>query len=88
MQTAPARVPVRSANANAEAGPSRILMDSASGRRGFQMEGKEGNMLQKLIAGQGISEGLIEKCSMCGCLFTASALKGHMKKCLGVIDLS
>lgn len=88
MQTVPARVPARSANANAEAGPSRILMDSASGRRGFQMEGKEGNMLQKLIAGQGISEGLIEKCSMCGCLFTASVLKSHMKKCLGVIDLS
>ncbi|KAJ7848968.1 hypothetical protein B0H14DRAFT_3867071 [Mycena olivaceomarginata] len=38
VQTAPARVPTRSANANAEAGPSRILMDSASGHQGFQME--------------------------------------------------
>ncbi|KAJ7306642.1 hypothetical protein DFH08DRAFT_975900 [Mycena albidolilacea] len=84
VQTAP----TRNANANAKAGPSRIPMDSASGCRGIQMEGKEGNMLQKLIAGQGISEGLIEKCSMCGCLLTASALKGHIKKCLGVIDLS
>ncbi|KAJ7769148.1 hypothetical protein DFH07DRAFT_954380 [Mycena maculata] len=84
VQTAPAC----NANVNAEASPSLIPMDSASRRLGIQTEGKEGNILQKLIVGQGISEGLIEKCSMCRRLFTASALKGHIQKCLGIIDLS
>ncbi|KAJ7744050.1 hypothetical protein DFH07DRAFT_777206 [Mycena maculata] len=45
--------PARNTNANAEAGPSRIPMDSASGRRGIQTEGKEGNILQKLITVKG-----------------------------------
>ncbi|KAF7333762.1 hypothetical protein MVEN_02332900 [Mycena venus] len=84
VQTAPAHVPARSANA--EAGPSQWTLHLGVGASRRRV--KRGNMLQKLIAGQGISEGLIEKCSKCGCLFTVSALKGHIKKCLGVIDLS
>ncbi|KAJ7505091.1 hypothetical protein B0H11DRAFT_2343523, partial [Mycena galericulata] len=92
VQTAPARVP-----RNAVAGPSRIPMESVSHPVPFPLaldtkdmerkEGKEARYLRKLIAGQGISDdawnGLTDKCTKCKRIFTRTALKEHIKYCLG-----
>ncbi|KAJ7631406.1 hypothetical protein DFH06DRAFT_1140647 [Mycena polygramma] len=94
--TAPARIRAAS---NAAAGPSRISVDSASARRPAPFplrlgsdepeatEGKEARYLRQLLSGRGIPadavDGLMEDCSECGQYFTASALKAHIKKCLG-----
>ncbi|KAJ7857575.1 hypothetical protein B0H13DRAFT_2356853 [Mycena leptocephala] len=96
VQTAPARLPAR----NAEAGPSRLPMESASQRvpapfplrlESLEPVGKDVKQLRKLIAGEGISEealdGLIEKCTKCRRYFMACALKAHVKMCLGEIVL-
>ncbi|KAJ7814010.1 hypothetical protein B0H14DRAFT_3878907 [Mycena olivaceomarginata] len=75
------------------AGPSRISIDSASAplRGGGSSGGREDKYLRKLIDGEGISDevwnGLVEKCSKCRSVFTASALKAHIKRCLGLITI-
>jgi hypothetical protein len=52
---------------------------------------REDKYLRKLIDGKGISDevwnGLVEKCSKCRSVFTASALKVHVKRCLGLITI-
>ncbi|KAJ6452182.1 hypothetical protein C8R47DRAFT_1229530 [Mycena vitilis] len=94
--TAPARMRAAS---NAAAGPSHISMGSVSARRTAPFplrlgsnepeasEGKEARYLRQLLSGRGIPanavEGLMEDCTECGQYFTASALKAHIKKCLG-----
>ncbi|KAJ7884701.1 hypothetical protein B0H13DRAFT_1889833 [Mycena leptocephala] len=96
VQTAPARAPIR----NAEAGPSRLPTESASQRgpapfplrlESLEPVGKEVKLLRKLIAGNGISEealdGLLEKCTKCRRYFMACALKAHIKMCLGEVVL-
>ncbi|KAJ7621813.1 hypothetical protein B0H17DRAFT_1151731 [Mycena rosella] len=91
-RTAPARIPAQ----NTIAGPSRLPMESVSHPAPFpldltgdRMDGKEARYLRKLIAGQGISpdvwDGLAERCSKCKLLFTCSALKDHIKRCLGEV---
>ncbi|KAJ7211517.1 hypothetical protein C8J57DRAFT_1539529 [Mycena rebaudengoi] len=90
--TAPARIP----RGNAVAGPSRLPIESASHTAPFPLslpgniaEGKEAKFLRKLIVGQGVAEniwdGLFEKCTMCKRVFTATALKEHIKHCLGEV---
>ncbi|KAJ6554289.1 hypothetical protein B0H19DRAFT_1071706 [Mycena capillaripes] len=93
VQTAPARTQ------NAIASSSRVTLESAPQRLcaapfplrfgSEEAEGKEAKYLKKLISGGGVSEdvwdGLFEKCTKCRRLFTASALKGHIKVCLGEI---
>ncbi|KAJ7234828.1 hypothetical protein C8J57DRAFT_1531332 [Mycena rebaudengoi] len=92
VHTAPARIP----RGDAVAGPSRLSIESASHTAPFPLslpgniaEGKEVKFLCKLIAGQGVTEniwdGLFEKCTMCKRMFTATALKEHIKYCLGEI---
>ncbi|KAJ7242719.1 hypothetical protein C8J57DRAFT_1526082 [Mycena rebaudengoi] len=92
VHTAPARIP----RGDAVAGPSRLPVESASHTAPFPLslpgniaEGKEVKFLRKLIAGQGVVEniwdGLFEKCTMCKRMFTATALKEHIKYCLGEI---
>ncbi|KAJ7292093.1 hypothetical protein C8J57DRAFT_1492573 [Mycena rebaudengoi] len=92
VHTAPARIP----RGDAVAGPSRLPIESASHTAPFPLslpgniaEGKEVKFLRKLIAGQGVAEniwdGLFEKCTMCKRMFTATALKEHIKYCLGEI---
>ncbi|KAJ7159145.1 hypothetical protein C8R43DRAFT_948482 [Mycena crocata] len=84
LNTAPARSQPR----NTIAGPSRIQLESSAsqGPAPFPLtidndglEGKEAKFLRKLIEGQGVAEdswkGVIEKCSECKRVFTASALK-------------
>ncbi|KAJ6561640.1 hypothetical protein B0H19DRAFT_1259307 [Mycena capillaripes] len=69
--------------------PYPLRLGSPFRRQGEEAEGKETKFLQQLVSGGGVAEdawdGLIEKCTKCRRLFIASALKGHVKVCLGQI---
>ncbi|KAJ7756053.1 hypothetical protein DFH07DRAFT_773245 [Mycena maculata] len=83
VQTAPARLP-----GNAVAGPSRISPQSASYRAPFplDLDGDEMKLMDRKER-QGITEdawgGLTEQCKKCKHILTCSALKEHVKFCLG-----
>ncbi|KAK6988959.1 hypothetical protein R3P38DRAFT_2572307, partial [Favolaschia claudopus] len=82
-----------SAPARMIAGPSRIPLDSGSisARVPLTAAGKEAKYLRNLIAGRGVEAGvledLFERCTNCKLMFTSSALKVHVKGCLGDIEI-
>ncbi|KAK7039724.1 hypothetical protein R3P38DRAFT_490028 [Favolaschia claudopus] len=82
--------PAATLRSAAIAGPSRIPMDSISAPVPMRTLGRDEKYLKNLSLGQGISEeawaGIgLEKCSKCKLLFVSSALKSHIKICLGAV---
>ncbi|KAK7032948.1 hypothetical protein R3P38DRAFT_3503191 [Favolaschia claudopus] len=87
----------QSAPARMIAGPSRFPLDSGSisasraAHVPLTAAGKQAKHLQNLITGRGVEadilEDLFERCTNCKLMFTSSALKIHVKGCLGNIEI-